>query len=126
MGRLSAYELYEAVLRPYSGSDIRILRTALTLAVDLAMSGDGSWNSDMHVIERAFRGGVIPERFANERFLRSLPNDAVPFAVAANIVENASRYPAFLVAAAERSCRLKASEKIRPVAAVAASDHWFV
>ncbi len=121
----AARSLYANKLHCYDGDDLRILKILQTLAVKSLMARDGDWTRDVVVIKRAYAKGVICEAYLNFDFVRTQHTQSIPIGVARNIAENASQYPAFLVAVAEGKCREEAAKRVIAVAKIAEEEGWF-
>jgi hypothetical protein len=117
--------LYELNLRNYKGNDVRVLESAQRGAVDAILRGREEWASDVAVVSRSFKGGVISLPYLGRQFLRGRHAYSIPLDLAKHVMERAIEYPSFLVAAAEARCRKETVKTVVPIAKIATRDTWF-
>lgn len=117
--------LYRKYLADYSSDDLRILEFCQNAAVLLLASGNGDWKHSLHIIELSFEKGVVSKPFPYRQLMSRTGAKGIPLEHAIHIVNNANRYPALLVAAAESKCREHVARNIVPVGDVAVKDQWF-
>ncbi|MEG4421285.1 hypothetical protein QUA70_22240 [Microcoleus sp. LAD1_D5] len=118
-------DLYSKYLSGYSGSDFLVLQYWQSVVIELLGEGEISWQSALEIISQSYMKGVVSERYAVHKFVRTVPADALPDDIAKEISRQPERYPGFLVAAAEAKCRESVASKIVKVGEIARRDKWF-
>ena len=97
----------------------------MTIVIELLGEGEISWQSALEIISQSYMKGVVSERYAVHKFVRTVPADSLPDDIAKEISRQPERYPGFLVAAAEAKCRESVASKIVKVGEIARRDKWF-
>ncbi|MES2671345.1 MAG: NTPase (NACHT family)-like protein [Pseudomonadota bacterium] len=120
----TAKRLYEAWLTR-NEDDVQILRVFQSDAIKQLLTQTSDAEKHLSVLESGYKAGVLSERFAFQHYSRKNFLQDIPIKLAIEIVENADRFPNFLVAAAEGRCRAEAAKNVRPVGKVAEDDGWF-
>jgi hypothetical protein len=118
-------DLYSKYLNGYNGADLQVLQYWQGVAIELLGEGKISWESALDVISQSYLKGVVSERFAFQKFIRTVPADSLPNDIAKQIARQPDRYPGFLVAAAEAKCKDIVASKIVKVGEIARSNKWF-
>jgi len=118
-------DLYSKYLYGYSGSDFLVLQYWQSVVIQLLGEGEISWQSALEIISQSYMKGVVSERYAVHKFVRTVPADSLPDDIAKEISRQPERYPGFLVAAAEAKCRESVASKIVKVGEIARRDKWF-
>jgi hypothetical protein len=94
-------------------------------AVDVANFNTPSWNPNLNLIARSYAAGIISEPNPLRQAAPHRRMTTVPFGIARRIAESPQKYPDYLVAFAEASCREAVASKIIPVGDIAQRDRWF-
>jgi hypothetical protein len=121
---------YSEYLGNYRGTDRITLEFCQEEALDLSNFNGPSWSPNLNLIANSYAEGVIsdpyvfrrfaPHRFAAHRYIKSLP-----IKIAEKIAETPDKYPIYLVAYAEATCRENVASKIVPVGKIAEREGWF-
>jgi hypothetical protein len=103
--------------------DFVALEFVMRDALDLPRLGTSSWNPDLESIQKCYKLG----RAHGPALLHSRLREAkiVSVDLAKKIMEEANKYPGFLVMMAEGRCREDVASKILPVVRVADREKWF-
>jgi hypothetical protein len=105
--------------------DIQLLRVFQPDAIEQLLVHSKDAKKHLDVLASGYKAGVLSEPYASHQYSRRDLLREIPVKLAMEIVEQADRFPSFLVAAAEGRCRAEAAKKVRPVGKVAAEDGWF-
>jgi hypothetical protein len=116
---------YLKYLAHYRGTDLIVLDFCQDGALDLPNLNKVSWNPNLNLISRSYAAGVISEAPALRRAVTQRQTRVVPTRVAERIASSPDRYPNYLVAFAEATCRESVASKIVPVGNIAQRDGWF-
>ncbi len=95
------------------------------VAIRLLGNQQISWQSALHIISRSYAKDVVSERYAYQKFIRTVSTNTLPDDIAKEIARKPENYPGFLVAAAEAKCRKLVASKIDKVGEIARRDNWF-
>jgi hypothetical protein len=117
---------YLKYLANYRGTDLIVLDFCQDGALDLPNLNTASWSPNLNLISRSYAAGVISESPVLRRAISHRETRVVPTRVAERIASSPDRYPNYLVAFAEATCRERVASKIVPVGNIAQRDSWFV
>jgi hypothetical protein len=104
-------DLYSKYLNKYDGTDLHVLQYWQSVAIQLLGEEQISWQSALQIISTSYVKGVVSERYAYQRFIRSVSANSLPDDMAKNIARQPELYPGFLIAAAEAKCRILLRQK---------------
>lgn len=121
----TAKRLYEVWLAKKDIGDIQLLRVFQPDAIEQLLTRTKDAEKHLNVLASGYKAGVLSEPYASHQYSRRDLLREIPVKLAMEIVEQADRFPSFLVAAAEGRCRAEAAKKVRPVGKVAEEDGWF-
>ena len=115
-------ELYERYLVDYRDDDPIIASLRSDVLVRRALADETKWPQAIKELKTSYSLGMGVSRALIE--LRR-PGFALPHAVAAEVADHPTEFPAILVWAAEARCRQVATTRILPVGRVAVEEGWF-
>jgi hypothetical protein len=121
--------IYRNLITTYSGSDKRILRIFQLDAISNLLKESEDQSKHLKLLAAAYENDVVSLPYSSYEFARysnQFNQLGIPLKLALNIVENADRYPSFLVAAAEAKCREETAKHVSPVGKVATIEQWFM
>lgn len=94
-------------------------------AQDAEHFGTDSWAPNLGVIKACYRFDRCSILAALHRPSKSGETPTIALPIAKEILEAPSEFPSFLVALSEERVRADVSARVKPVAAVAATERWF-
>ncbi|HKO98453.1 MAG TPA: hypothetical protein VJU86_15760 [Pyrinomonadaceae bacterium] len=118
------YAFYKRYLANYQGDDRMTLEFCQEEALDPKNLLSPAWHPNLDLVARSYAEGVISDR---STFRRVAPRHLrrSPIRVAEQIAKNADKFPSYLVAFAEATCRESVAAKIIAVGKIAQKDGWF-
>ena len=84
-----------------------------------------SWQVALNIISKSYLKGVVSERYAYQRFIRTVSIESLSDDIAKEIAKQPEHYPGFIVATAEAKCRNLVASKVVKVGEIAHKENWF-
>ncbi|WP_205748472.1 MULTISPECIES: hypothetical protein [Nostocales] len=118
-------DLYSKYLNQYDGNDLDVLQYWQGVAIRLLGEEKISWQVALNIISKSYLKGVVSERYAYQRFIRTVSIESLSDDIAKEIAKQPEHYPGFIVATAEAKCRNLVASKVVKVGEIAHKENWF-
>ncbi|MEY2912384.1 MAG: hypothetical protein RLZZ184_1693 [Cyanobacteriota bacterium] len=118
-------DLYSNYLNQYDGNDLDVLQYWQGVAIRLLGEEKISWQVALNIISKSYLKGVVSERYAYQRFIRTVSIESLSDDIAKEIARQPEHYPGFIVATAEAKCRNLVASKVVKVGEIAHKENWF-
>ena len=102
----------------------RILDIKLEYLVKNYLASPYNYDLLQEIKEIYGRTSTFNERVFLYRFLSDVTPE-IPYEVSKEIMENYMKYPRVIASFAEKSCRIYANERIKPIGKIAKEENWF-